>query len=55
MLKKSQSPGTADDESAHVRDVKNPCTLTGGQMLLQDTGRVKNRHFPAREFYDLGA
>ncbi len=55
VLKKSQCPGTTDDESAHVRDVKKPGPLAGSQMLVHDAGGIENRHLPAAKFHHLRA
>ena len=48
-------PGTPDDETAHVGNIKKPCTFTSGQMLVHNTSWVKNGHLPAGKIHYLGA
>src|ERR1035437_2780846 len=54
MIEESLRAGAADQDLAHVRDVKHAGCLAHGQVLVGDAG-VLHRHLPAAEFDELAA
>ena len=49
MLQERNRTGAANDESAHVGDVEESGRFPRGEMFLDDSGFVLNRHMPAAE------